>query len=78
MILFFLNSKIIILSVSFSFFNKNAKNIYECNSSKKSNLNKLQLNYLDKLYNNYNTIRHPYSHWSAQDVDVAVIDLPRV
>lgn len=59
---------------NFSFFSKNAKNIYECNNAKKSKLNKLQLDYLNKLYNSYNSIRHPYSHWSANDIEVAIID----
>ncbi|MCD8057042.1 MAG: viroplasmin family protein [Bacteroides fragilis] len=58
---------------NFSFFNKNTSGRYECNSAKKSKLTGDQLLYLDDLYNAYNKIRHPYSHWSADDYDTAVI-----
>ena len=32
-----------------------------------------QLNYLNELYNRYNKIRHPYSHWSEESMDTQVI-----
>lgn len=58
---------------NFSFFTKNAAGLYECNSRSKSALSDQQLNYLNNLYTKYNSVRHPYSHWSASDVDTAVI-----
>lgn len=58
---------------NFAFFSKNAVGLYECNSHKKGLLSAQQLDYLNKLYTKYNSVRHPYSHWSASDVDVAVI-----
>jgi viroplasmin and RNaseH domain-containing protein len=58
---------------NFSFFTKNAAGLYECNSQKRSVLSAQQLNYLNNLYTKYNSVRHPYSHWSASDVDTAVI-----
>ena len=58
---------------NFSFFSKNAAGLYECNSQSKSVLSAQQLNYLNTLYTKYNSVRHPYSHWSASDVDTAVI-----
>lgn len=58
---------------NFSFFDKNASGRYECNSGKKAILSGDQLSYLEDLYNAYNKIRHPYSHWSADDYDTAVI-----
>ena len=58
---------------NFSFFTKNAAGLYECNSRSKSALSEQKLNYLNNLYTKYNSVRHPYSHWSASDVDTAVI-----
>ena len=29
--------------------------------------------FLNDLYNAYHGVRHPYSHWSADDYDTAVI-----
>lgn len=58
---------------NFSFFNKNAAGLYECNSRRICVLSTQQLDYLNKLYTQYNSVRHPYSHWSASDVDTAVI-----
>lgn len=57
----------------FSFFDKNANGRYECSSKSKSVLTEDQLLYLNDLYNAYNMTRHPYSHWSADDYDTAVI-----
>lgn len=57
----------------FSYFDKTATGDYVCNSGAVSNLNPAQLIYLNKLYTNYNRIRHPYSHWAYDDIDCAVI-----
>ena len=57
----------------FSFFDKLPNGRYECNSRNISVLTEDQLIYLNDLYNAYNGIRHPYSHWSADDYDTAVI-----
>ena len=56
------------------YFEKKAIGVYECNSSAKDKLSKDQLDFLNKFYSNYNSVRHRYSHWSADDVDTAVID----
>lgn len=58
---------------NFSFFSKNTIGLYECNNPRKSLLSNQQLNYLNVLYTKYNSVRHPYSHWSASDIDTAVI-----
>lgn len=58
---------------NFSFFDKKTNGRYECNTGNKSVLSNAQLVYLDDLYNAYNKLRHPYSHWSADDYDTAVI-----
>lgn len=57
----------------FTFFSKNPAGLYECNKPEKSLLSPNQLDYLNRLYTKYNSVRHPYSHWSASDVDTAVI-----
>ena len=57
----------------FSYFSKNSVGMYECNSKKTGKLNAKQIDYLNKLYTQYNSVRHPYSHWSASDEDTAVI-----
>lgn len=33
-----------------------------------------QRDLLNDMYNNYNQVRHIYSHWSADDYDTAMID----
>lgn len=58
---------------NFAFFSKNAAGLYECNNNNKNLLSLPQLNYLNLLYTKYNGVRHPYSHWSANDVETAVI-----
>lgn len=59
-------------SNNFSFFNfDEANRRYEYNSN--SSLNSKQLDYLNRLYNKYNQIRHPYSHTPAHELDVAVV-----
>lgn len=57
----------------FAYFDKKADGSYECNHSNVSMLNPEQNDYLNKLYSNYNNVRHPYSHWSAVDYETAVI-----
>ena len=58
---------------NFGYFTKDSNGKYECNHSSVSKLGEKQKNYLNELYNSYNTIRHPYSHWSSDDYDTAVI-----
>lgn len=58
---------------NFSFFDKIANGVYECNSPKRNLLDTNQLKYLNELYISYHEIRHPYSHWSADDTETAVI-----
>lgn len=58
---------------NFGFFTKNDEGLYECNNRNVSKLNKQQLDYLNKFYTQYNSVRHPYSHWSADDSETAVI-----
>ena len=57
----------------FSYFSKNDVGKYECTPQEKHKLSKDQLGYLNTLYTTYNSVRHPYSHWSASDIDTAVI-----
>ena len=57
----------------FSYFTRNTLGQFECNKPQKAVLSASQLDYLNRLYTNYNRIRHPYSHWSASDIDTAVI-----
>ena len=58
---------------NFAYFNKNASGRFECNSSKISLLSDVQQVFLNDLYNAYHSVRHPYSHWSADDYDTAII-----
>ena len=57
----------------FSYFSKNDVGKYVCNSRAVVKLNAKQSDYLNRLYTQYNSVRHPYSHWSASDLDTAVI-----
>ena len=57
----------------FGYFNKDDSGRFECNSSEISKLTSQQKVYLDDLYNAYHGVRHPYTHWSADDYDTAVI-----
>lgn len=59
-------------SNNFSYFTK-VGSVYQYSGNNKSKLEVHQLDYLNDFYNNYNSVRHPYSHWSANEVDVAVI-----
>jgi len=58
---------------NFAYFNKNANGEYFCNNNDVEKLNQPQKDFLSQLYNSYNAVRHPYSHWSADDYDTAVI-----
>ena len=58
---------------NFAYFTKNALGLFECNNPKVAVISAPQLAFLNRLYTKYNSIRHPYSHWSASDVDTAVI-----
>lgn len=58
---------------NFAYFNKNSSGRFECNSGSVSKLTTQQQTYLDDLYNAYHGIRHPYTHWSVDDYDTAVI-----
>ena len=58
---------------NFAYFSKNSNAVYECNSRNVEKLNEKQLDFLNRLYTQYNNVRHPYSHWSASEVDTAVI-----
>lgn len=58
---------------NFGFFTKNDEGLYKCNNKNVSKLNRQQLDYLNKFYTQYNKVRHPYSHWSADDSETAVI-----
>lgn len=57
----------------FAFFSKSSVGLYECNCREANLLSLQQLNYLNTLYTKYNSVRHPYSHWSVSDIDTAVI-----
>lgn len=58
---------------NFGYFKKNVNGQFECNSNKALVLNNQQQIFLNDLYNAYHGVRHPYSHWSADDYDTAVI-----
>lgn len=58
---------------NFRYFDKKGS-FYECNNPATTKLSKNQLDYLNLLYTQYNSIRHQYSHWSADSIDTAVID----
>ncbi len=58
---------------NFAYFSKNSVGMYECNSKEVGKLKGKQLDYLNRLYTQYNSVRHPYSHWSASDEGTAVI-----
>ena len=58
---------------NFAYFSQNSDGMYECNSREVRKLNEKQSDYLNRLYTQYNHVRHPYSHWSASDRNTAVI-----
>lgn len=57
----------------FNYFSKNADGSYYCNSNKVNTITSNQKDLLNKLYTTYNGVRHVYSHWSAEDLEVAMI-----
>lgn len=59
---------------NFGYFIKTENGSYECSSSSKNKLSDKQLTFLNDFYTNYNEVRHPYSHWSSEDYDTAMID----
>lgn len=59
---------------NFAYFDKDVNGVYFCNNKEIDSLNKVQRDFLNKLYNSYNSVRHPYSHWSADDYDTAIIE----
>ena len=59
---------------NFAYFTKTDDGKYECNNPAKDNLSEEQVEFLNQFYTNYNRVRHPYSHWSADDYDTAMID----
>lgn len=59
---------------NFGYFIKTENGSYECSSSSKNKLSNKQLTFLNDFYTNYNEVRHPYSHWSSEDYDTAMID----
>lgn len=58
---------------NFSYFDKNKLTLEYYYNSDANGLNLDQIQLLNKLYNFYNKIRHPYSHWSQNSIDVQMI-----
>lgn len=58
---------------NFGYFKKNNLGRFECSSGAISKLTMQQQVFLNDLYNAYHGVRHPYTHWSADDYDTAVI-----
>lgn len=58
---------------NFAYFNKNASGKFECTSKEVLKITTLQQKFLNELYSAYHGIRHPYTHWSVDDYDTAVI-----
>lgn len=58
---------------NFSYFSKNESTLRYYYNSTSNGLSVDQIDYLNDLYNFYNKIRHPYSHWSQNSIDVQVI-----
>lgn len=58
---------------NFGYFQKKSSGKYECTASAREILTVEQLDFLNNLYNEFNLIRHPYTHWSSDDIDTAVI-----
>lgn len=58
---------------NFSYFNKDKLTGRYYYNSASNGLDKSQIAFLNDLYNFYNKIRHPYSHWSQNSIDVQVI-----
>lgn len=58
---------------NFSYFNKDNSTLRYYYNSDSNNLDAHQINFLDDVYNYYNKIRHPYTHWSLNSIDVKVV-----
>ena len=58
---------------NFSYFNKDTSTGKYYYNSSNNCLSKEQIDVLNDIYNYYNKIRHPYSHWSQNSIDVQVI-----
>lgn len=58
---------------NFSYFNKEASTGKYSYNSSNNGLSKEKIDVLNNIYNYYNKIRHPYSHWSQNSIDVQVI-----
>lgn len=43
-------------------------------NSRHNELRSSQIDYLNRLYNEYHRLRHPYSHWSQNSIDTSVIE----
>ena len=57
----------------FTYFSKDDKGVYYCNNGNINRITDNQKDFLNNLYTKYNGVRHIYSHWSAEDSDVAMI-----
>lgn len=62
----------------FSYFSKNKTTSRYYYNSKPKDLSEQQIDLLNDIYNFYNQIRHPYSHWSQNSIDAQVITEMRV
>lgn len=58
---------------NFSYFSKNESTLRYYYNSSTNGIGENQIDFLNDLYNFYNQIRHPYSHWSQNSIDVQVI-----
>lgn len=58
---------------NFAFFSKDPVSLRYYYNSGSSGLTQQQIDFLNDLYNYYNRIRHPYSHWSQNSMDTQVI-----
>ena len=58
---------------NFGYFEKKNNGDYECTSLATSKMTKSQQDFLNRLYSDYHKVRHVYSHWSADDIDTAMI-----
>lgn len=58
---------------NFAYFNKDKNTEIYMYNSEYNGLKQTQIDFLNELYNFYNRVRHPYSHWSQNSIDSAVI-----
>lgn len=58
---------------NFSYFDKDTTTSRYYYNSDRNGLDAHQINFLDDAYNYYNKIRHPYTHWSQNSIDVQVV-----